>query len=103
VPVTRDGAELSDDQILHALEAGNVVLVYGTRVPPRALRALAVDVAGPFAPALVRAGQAVVLARRPGTRGVLALAWTRLLRTPSPDDPQLRAFAEAWLGRGARE
>jgi hypothetical protein len=103
VPVTRDGAELSDDQILHALAAGNVVLVYGTRTPPRALRALAGEVAGPFDPALVRAGQAVVLARRPGSRGVIALAWTRLERVPGPDDPRLRAFAEAWLGRGARE
>ena len=103
VPVTRDGAALSDDQILQALEAGNVVLVYGTRTTPRALRLLAADVAGPFDPALVRAGQAVVLARRPGTRGVIALAWTRLLRVPGTGDPRLRAFAEAWLGRGARE
>ena len=103
VPVTRDGAELSDDQILHALEVGNVVLVYGTRTPPRALRVLANDVAGPFDPALVRAGQAVVLARRPGTPGVVALAWTRLLRVPRADDPRLSAFAEGWLGRGARE
>jgi hypothetical protein len=26
-----------------------------------------------------------------------------MLRAPSADDPQLRAFAEAWLGKGARQ
>jgi uncharacterized protein DUF3105 len=102
VPVTRDARVLSDDQILHALELGNVILVYGAPRPPAPLRALADEVAGPFDPALAQEGQAVVLARRPGTRGVLALAWARLLRAPGPADPQLRAFADAWLGRGAR-
>lgn len=102
VAVRRDATALSDDQILHALELGDVVLVYGTRKPPAPLRALANDVAGPFDPALAQAGQAMILARRPGTRGVLALAWTRLLRVSSPADPSLRVFADAWLGRGAR-
>jgi hypothetical protein len=99
--ISRDEAPLTDDQLLHALELGNVVIAYGTRSPPPGLRELARDVAGPFDPALARAGQAVILARRPGTRGVVALAWRHLLRAPSAADPGVRGFAEAWLGRGA--
>ncbi len=101
-PVTRDGAVLTDDQTLHALELGNVILAFGDARPPRALRALAGEVAGAFAPTLAAAGQAVILARRPDLRGVVALAWSRDLRVASPSDPRLRGFAEAWLGRGAR-
>jgi hypothetical protein len=56
---------------------------------------------GPFDPALVQAGQSVILARRPGTQGVVALAWRHLLRAPSGSDPELARFAEFWLGRGA--
>src|SRR4029077_18079026 len=37
VPVTRDGAELSDDQLLQALEVGDVVLMYGSDQPPARL------------------------------------------------------------------
>jgi hypothetical protein len=89
-------------ELLRALEAGNVVLVYGAPRPPAALAALADDVTGgPYDPALARAGQAVILVRRPGTRGVVALAHRRVLRAPSAADPELRRFAEAWLGRGA--
>jgi hypothetical protein len=98
----RDGGELSDDQLLTLLERGNVVLLYGAAQPPAALRSLQDAVAGPFDPAVAAAGQAVALARRAGTTGVVALAWTRMLRTSSPADPALRAFAEAWLGRGAQ-
>ena len=100
-PVTRDGAPLTADQILTALEAGNVILYYGTAQPPPRLRALAGEVAGPFDPALVQTGQAAILARRPGTTGVVAAAWRHLLRTPSPTDPALEEFANAWLGVGA--
>ena len=101
-PVTRDGVRLSDDQLLTALAAGNIALFYGTPQPPPALRALAGDEAGPFSPALAQAGQAVILARRPGTPGVVAAAWRHLLRTPSPTDPALRQFVDAWLGVGRR-
>ena len=87
--------------LLEALRAGNVVLVYGSPRPPEPLRTLADEVAGPFDPALASAGQAVILARRPGTRGVSALSWSRVLRAASATDPRLRDFAEAWLGRGA--
>ena len=99
-PVTRDVTRLSNDQLLTALAAGNVVLFYGTPQPPPALRSLAGDEAGPFDPPLVQAGQAVILAPLPGTRGVVAAAWRHLLRVPSPTDPALRRFVDAWLGVG---
>lgn len=87
--------------LVEALRAGNVVLVYGSPRRPEPLRTLADEVAGPFDPALASAGQAVILTRRPGTRGVIALSWSRVLRAASATDPRLRDFAEAWLGRGA--
>lgn len=98
-----DGTVLSDDQILHALESGDVVLLYGTPRAPAALRAVAERVAGPFEPALATVGQAVVVGRRPGIDGVVALAWRRLLRAPSAGDPALEEFASFWLGRGAAD
>ena len=97
----RDGTELSDDQILHLLEQGNVVLVYGDAQPPAALRRLAEEASGPYSRGLADAGQAVVLARRPGTEGVVALAWRHLLEVPSAGDPQLTDFIDYWLGQGA--
>jgi uncharacterized protein DUF3105 len=96
--VLRDRAELSDDQLLQALEVGNVVFMYGTPQPPRGLEAIAETAGGRFTPALAASGQAVILARRPGTRGVIALAWTHMLRTLSA--PDLRSFAQFWLSRG---
>ena len=92
--VTADRRRLTDDQILHALELGNVVLLYDE--DPGALVGVQRDVAGPFDAEIAAAGQAVILARRPGPTA--ALAWRRVLRS---DDPrELREFAEAWLGRG---
>jgi hypothetical protein len=100
--IRRDEIVLTTDQVLHALELGNVVLEYGSGAPPPGLKALAEDVSGgPFEPALLQAGQSVILSRRPGTKGVVALAWRHLLRAPAADDPELRRFAEFWLGRGA--
>lgn len=96
-----DGTLVTDDQILHALEHGDVVLLYGTPHAPAALKALARRVAGPFDPALAAVGQAVVLGSRPGTTGIVALAWRHLLRAPSASDPALEQFASFWLGRGA--
>jgi len=98
--IRRDGVELSDDQLLHALELGDVVLLYGTSVPPQQLRALQEQVSGPFDPVLAANGAAVILARRPGMDGVVALAWRRIQRAPSPSDPALEDFANYWLGRG---
>lgn len=100
-PVPRDEAALNDDQLLTALAAGDVVIVYGGSVPPRALVVLANSVSAPFTRALAAAGQAVILTPRRGTRGLIGLAWSHMLRVGTPSDPGLRAFTSFWLGRGA--
>jgi hypothetical protein len=99
--VRRDGGRLSDDQLLHALELGNVVVAFEGRRPPRALERLREEVAGPFDAELAAAGQALVLGRRDDVDGITALAWTHRLEAASPDEPALQEFAEHWLGRGA--
>jgi hypothetical protein len=103
VAVRRDGVALTDDQLLTALEQGNVVLAFNDPLQARALRSLADAVGGPFDPAVAAAGQAVILdRRRAGPRGtVTALAWRHELVVGSPSDARLRAFAQYWLGRGA--
>jgi hypothetical protein len=100
-PVLHDESQLSDDQLLQALEAGNVVIMYGEQSPPSGLSAVARTVAYSFTPALAATGQAVILARRPGVQGVIGLAWTHMIRVSTPADPALRQFAAFWLGRGA--
>jgi hypothetical protein len=96
--VARDRRELTADQIIHALELGNVVILYDQQQPPADLVRLQEEVSGPFDAELAAAGQAVILARRGGAGPATALAWRRVLRT---DDPAaLREFAEAWLGVG---
>jgi Protein of unknown function (DUF3105) len=99
-PVLRDQSHLSNDQLLQALEVGDVVIAYGTRQPPPGLPKLAQAVAGNFTPALAAAGQAVILWPRRGTQGLLGLAWTRMLQVRTPGS-LLQSFAERWLGRGA--
>jgi hypothetical protein len=101
VPLERDGSALSDDQLLQALQTGNVVLMYGTRVAPPGLPALARALAPPFSPGLAAAGQAVILAHRSGIAGVVGVAWAHLIRVTGPSDQLLRSFANFWLGRGA--
>jgi len=98
--VTRDHARLTDDQIIHALELGNVVILYDAPRPAAALDGLQDEVAGPFDAELAAAGQAVILARRPGVGPATALAWRRILKTADATDPALLEFTEAWLGRG---
>jgi hypothetical protein len=100
-PVLRDGQRLNDNQLLQALEDGNIVILYGGLRPPAGLAELATSVAGAFTPALAASGQAVILARRPGTVGLIALAWTHKLEVAGPEDPNLRTFAEQLLGRGS--
>ncbi len=100
-PVTRDDAQLGNDQLLTALAAGNVVIMYGSRQPPSPLVSLSSSVAGPFTPSLAAAGQAVILSQRPGLQGFLGVSWTHLIHVGLPSDPHLRAFASYWLGRGA--
>lgn len=100
--VKRDAAPLSDDQLLHALEMGDVALVYaGHQGQEQVLKGIQDDVSGPFDPDLAGTGQMVLLDKRPGTKGVIALAWRRMLAVPSVNDPRLREFADAWLGKGA--
>jgi hypothetical protein len=98
---THDAQALDDNQILHALELGDVILFYDARRPPAPLRALQRDVSGAFDAEVAAAGQQVILARRPGTGPVTAAAWRRLLHVDDPADPALRRFAEAWIGVGA--
>ncbi len=99
---TADGAQLTDDQILQALSVGDVVFMYGTPKAPSGLAAVADGIApAAFSPALTATGQAVVLASRPGTTGVIGMAWAHMVHVRSPTDPTLRTFAQYWLGRGA--
>ena len=97
VAVTADGRQLSDNQILTALAAGNVVIVYAGAQAPASLRTLA----GPFTTALAKLGDAVILAQRPGTSGLIALSWTRMLRVRAASDPLLQTFISQRLGKGA--
>jgi hypothetical protein len=97
----RDRGRLDPNEILHALELGNVVLFYASPRPPAPLAALQEELTGPYERDLAAAGQAVLLAARPGSGAVTAAAWRRLLRARRADDPAVREFAEHWLGRGA--
>jgi hypothetical protein len=98
--VTRDRRPITDDQLIHALELGDVVILYDAPDPGAALERLQEDVAGPFDAELAAAGQAVILARRAGAGPATALAWRRILRADDSSDPRLREFTEHWLGRG---
>jgi hypothetical protein len=100
-PVLHNEAQLNDDQILEALELGDVVIVYGTRDPPPGLLAFARSVAPRFTPALAAAGQAVILVHRGHYSRLTALAWAHLIRVTGPADSRLRQFVQFWLGRGA--
>jgi len=99
--VTRDQTPLSTDQLLEALELGNVVIDYAPPRPASGLVGVVHRLAPPFSPALAASGQAVILSPRAGTQGIVALAWAHLLRVGAPGDPRLRAFIGYWLGRGA--
>ena len=98
--VTRDRRTISEDRLLHALELGNVVLLYPGKEPPAELVRLQEEVAGPFDAELAAAGQTVVLARAPGIEGYEALAWRHRQKASEASDPALREFADYWLGRG---
>jgi hypothetical protein len=99
--VLADRIPLSNDQLLSVLELGDVVLAYDPHTPVAPLRRLQRRVSGRYDPELAGAGQLVLLDPRPGVHGVIALAWRRRLRAADGTHPRLRAFAEAWLGRGA--
>jgi hypothetical protein len=97
--VTRNGAEISDDQLLQALSLGNVVFLYSTTSPPGGLQAIADEVSPRFTPTLAADGQTVILARQPNLSTITAVAWGHMLRSNSAQE--LRSFATHWLGRGA--
>jgi hypothetical protein len=101
-PITRQPETFSDGQILTALAAGNVLVLYGTATPPAGLKHLLRPLSAPFTPALAAAGQAVILGRRPHLHGVVALAWTHMLRQAQPDSETLTQFVDRWLGVGTR-
>jgi hypothetical protein len=100
-PVLRDGVRLTNDQILQALERGNVVVFFDSPRVGRGLRKLQRSLTGSFVPQVAAAGQALILARLPGTKGVIAASWRHLLKVRSPSDPALLGFANYWIGRGA--
>ena len=83
------------------LAAGNVVLEHGDPALAPRLRELADGLGAPDRPELRAAGQAVVVRRIEGTRGIRARAQGRELVVSDPGDPQLAAFVERWLGQGA--
>jgi hypothetical protein len=106
-PVRSDRRALTNNEILTALAAGDVILIYGGATPPPGLAELARSTGGAFSAALAAAGTAVILARLPGIDGIIALAWTRMLpitgmvRVTGRDDAVLKQFIDTWLGRGA--
>ncbi|MEJ7797807.1 MAG: hypothetical protein WKF42_04840 [Solirubrobacteraceae bacterium] len=86
-----------------AVAAGNVVLLFSEERQTAALRELAMQIGGQATPALVSAGQAVIVRRQPRLRvPVVALSSDRRLDADGVDDPRLRAFVEYWLGREAQ-
>jgi hypothetical protein len=100
--IRRDGERIDADQLLSALEVGDVVLIYsgpGTSKPPAGLRAIQDADSGPLDPALLSTGNQVVLARYPGVKGIVAVAWRHLQPATSAADPRLKAFVDFWLGR----
>lgn len=98
--IHRDGEEIDADQLLSALELGNVVILYpGHGAPPAALRAVQNRDSGPLDAALLQTGNQVVVARYRGLRRYAALAWRHWVVATSPDDPRIQAFADFWLGR----
>jgi Protein of unknown function (DUF3105) len=100
-PILLNEDVLNDDQLLEALEVGDVVVMYGTHKPPPGLQPLARSLGGHFTPALAAAGQAVLLARRPGTVGLTGLAWSHMIRVETARAPILKQFIQQYLGRGA--
>lgn len=82
------------------VKPGNVVLLFSDERLTRDVDELAVRTGGEQTAALVAAGQAVIVRRQTGVPvAVRALTSRRMLDADGPDDPQLRAFIEYWLGR----
>jgi Protein of unknown function (DUF3105) len=92
---------ISDDALLTALSRGDIVLLYPKGAPPAGLRALVNRLASPYSRALAAAGQAIIAAPRGGVSGLVAVAWTRMLRLSGLDATALREFTGQWLGDGS--
>lgn len=97
----RNNVELNDNELLQALQLGDVVIMYRPHEQPPGLSSLVSALASPFSPALAQAGQAVIVAPQPGATGLIGLAWAHMLRVNAPDDPSLEQFVQFWLGKGA--
>lgn len=98
--IKRDGLRLGPNQVLTALEQGNILIFYpGHGKPPAALRAVQSTDSGPLDPALLETGNQVVLARYDRVRRVVAVGWRRMLVADSPSDPRIQAFTDDFLGR----
>lgn len=97
-PIPADRRKLSPDQIVHALELGDVVITYPASRPPAELVRLQRDLSGRFDAELAAGGLSVILAQGDELE---ALAWRHRLKASDAADPGLRAFAEHWLGVGA--
>jgi hypothetical protein len=97
----RDGGALSDDEILEAVELGNVVLLHSPGTSDAPLRAVARELDAGYDRDLADSGSAVLVGTRAGAGPVVAVAWRHLQRAASPSDPSIADFAEFHLGSGA--
>ena len=99
--MTREQAELTDDQLLSALQVGDVVIEYGASRPPAGLEQFARSVAPPFTRELAATGDG----GDPGAGDRGRQAWWRW---PGRTCCRVGAFGSGpesfvgfWLGRGA--
>lgn len=84
------------------VKPGNVVLLFSDERLTRSLNDLAEQTGGEPTPELVAAEQAVIVMRQTGLRvPVRAISASHELDANSPEDQELRAFVEHWLGRAA--
>jgi hypothetical protein len=99
VKIPGDGHRLSRDQLLSALELGNVVLLHPPGpVPPALLGVQRAEANGPTTVARSREGSAVIIGTFPGTGAkIVALSCGRMLRAASPRDPRIDTFASRYL------
>ena len=102
--VTRDRRRLSAAQIQTALAQGNIVILYPVRPLAELRQTLGrggIEGHDQGGAEVAAAGQQVILAESGASAGYEARAWGRRLAVETPQDPRLREFADAWLGRGA--
>lgn len=87
------GKELPDEQILHNLEHGHIWIAYKPDLPKEQVDALAKIALG--------YGSKVVMVPRAANDAPIAIvAWERLLKLRAVDESQIKAFVDAYRGRG---